>query len=82
MLLAAAAVNSAGMAAAAPSGPGSASDLVQSLTARGYNVMINGTVEGPLSECGVTGVHNPDTSGRAVGFTTVYIDVDCPRTNN
>ena len=45
-------------------------------------VMINGTTDGPLSECTVTGVHNPDTSGRAIGFTTVYVDVDCARTDN
>ena len=71
-----------GVARAAPSGPGSASDVVQSLKDQGYNVMINGTVDGPLSECNVTGVHNPDWSGRAVGFTTVYVDVDCPHTSN
>jgi hypothetical protein len=81
-VLATAMLSPRGVAAAAPTGPGSASDVVQTLTAQGYNVMINGTVEGPLSECSVTGVHNPDTSGRAVGFTTVYVDVDCPHSNN
>lgn len=73
---------SSGAAAAAPTGTGSAGDVVASLKAQGYNVMINGTPEGPLSECTVTGVHNPDVAGRAIGFTTVYVDVDCPRTNN
>jgi hypothetical protein len=81
-VLATAMLSPMGVAAAAPAGPGSASDVVQSLKAQGYNVMINGTVEGPLSECSVTGVHNPDMSGRAVGFTTVYVDVDCPYSNN
>lgn len=73
-----AAVSSAGVAAAAPTGTGSAADVVQSLKTQGYNVMINGTVAGPLSLCDVTGVHNPDMSGRAGAFTTVYVDVDCP----
>ena len=81
-VVAAAVLSSSGVAAAAPTGPGSASDVVQSLKAQGYNVMINGTTEGPLSDCTVTGVHNPDMSGRAAGFTTVYVDVDCPRTDN
>ncbi len=80
--LAAALLSSTGVAAAAPTGTGSASDVVENLEAQGYNVMINGRVEGPLRECNVTAVHNPDMSGRAVGFTTVYVDVDCPRTNN
>ena len=81
-VVAAAVLSSSGVAAAAPTGPGSASDVVQSLKAQGYNIMINGTAEGPLSDCTVTGVHNPDMSGRATGFTTVYVDVDCPRTDN
>ena len=75
-------MSSTGVAAAAPSGPGSANDVVQSLKAQGYNVMINGSIDAPLSDCSVTGVHNPDSSGRAVGFTTVYVDVDCPHTSN
>jgi hypothetical protein len=80
--ISAAALGLPGVASAAPSGPGSASDVVQSLKDQGYNVMLNGTTEGPLSECTVTGIHNPDMSGRAVAFTTVYVDVDCPRTDN
>ncbi len=55
---------------------------MQSLKDQGYNVMLNGAVGGPLSECTVTGVHNPDMSGRAKAFTTVYVDVSCPHTNN
>ena len=81
-IVTAAVMSSTGVAAAAPSGPGSANDVVQSLKAQGYNVMINGSIDAPLSDCSVTGVHNPDSSGRAVGFTTVYVDVDCPHTSN
>ena len=50
----------------------------QSLKAQGYNVMLNGSISEPLSECTVTGVHNPGCRGRAIGFTTVYVDVTCP----
>jgi hypothetical protein len=31
-----------------------------------------------LSECDVTGVHNPGAAGNAIAFTTVYVDVTCP----
>lgn len=77
-IIAAAAVGPMGTAAAAPTGSESANDVVASLKAQGYNVMLNGDISDPLSECHVTGVHNPDASGRAVGFTTVYVDVSCP----
>ena len=82
--LTAAALGVAGAATAAPSGLGSASDVVQSLRDQGYNVLINGTRLGPLSECSVTGIHNPaastplDASGRVTQFTTVYVDISCP----
>jgi hypothetical protein len=78
----AAAAAPTGLAEAAPAGPGSAADVVQTLKAAGYNVMLNGTEEGPLSDCTVTGVHNPDMTGRAAALTTVYVDIDCPRTDN
>lgn len=77
-IVATALLSSVGTAAAAPTGSETASDVVQSLKAQGYNVMLNGSITDPLSECNVTGVHNPDASGRAIGFTTVYIDVTCP----
>jgi hypothetical protein len=79
---AAALMGLAGVAQAAPAGPGSASDVVQSLRDQGYDVMLNGTPEGPLSQCTVTGIHNPDASGHVTQFTTVYVDVSCPRTDN
>jgi len=74
----AAAVGSTGVAAAAPSGVGSASDVVQSLQAQGYNVVVHGAVDEPLSSCTVTGVHDPERSGHTAGLTTVYVDVSCP----
>lgn len=77
-VLAAAVMGSAASAAAAPTGSESASDVVASLKAQGYNVMLNGSISDPLSECNVTGVHNPDASGKAIAFTTVYVDVTCP----
>lgn len=77
-VLATAVLSSAGVAAAAPTGAESAADVVASLQAQGYNVMLNGSISDPLEECHVTGVHNPDASGSAVGFTTVYVDVSCP----
>ncbi len=77
-VMAAAMLGSSAAAAAAPVGSESAGDVVASLKLQGYNVMLNGTISEPLSECSVTGVHNPDASGRAIAFTTVYVDVTCP----
>jgi len=73
----------AGSAAAAPTGGSSAADVVNSLQAQGYNVQTNGSVTAPLSECIVTGVHG-DSAGRTAStqFTTVYVDVSCPPSNN
>ena len=82
--LAAAALGLAGAADAAPSGIGSASDIVKTLEAQGYNVMLNGLRSAPLSECGVTAIHNPARSGstqasdRITEFNTVYVDISCP----
>jgi hypothetical protein len=77
-VLAAALMSSTTTAAAAPTGSEPASDVVASLKAQGYNVMLNGSITEPLSECDVTGVHNPDAAGNAIVFTTVYVDVTCP----
>ena len=73
-----AAMLSAPLAVAAPVGSESASDVVAGLKAEGYNVMLNGSISEPLSECRVTGVHNPVAVGNAIAFTTVYVDVTCP----
>lgn len=82
--LALAAVGLAGAAGAAPAGPGSAGDVVKNLQDQGYNVMLNGSRSGPLSDCIVTAIHNPDSSGQVkpAQFTTVYVDISCPPTNN
>ena len=81
--LAATALGLAGAAAAAPTGGSSASDTVSSLQAQGYNVQLNGSVTAPLSQCIVTGVHG-EPAGRidSTQFTTVYVDVSCPPSNN
>jgi hypothetical protein len=85
--LAAAALGLAGAAVAAPSGLGSASDIVKGLEQQGYTVMVNGNRSAPLSECGVTAIHNParsewtPASGRVTQFTTVFVDISCPSNN-
>jgi hypothetical protein len=87
-ILAAAAPGLAGTAAAAPTGSSSAGDVVNSLQSQGYSVQINGSATAPLSDCRVTGVHgvpNTDGAGRRsdpTQFTTVYVDVSCPPSNN
>ena len=54
----------------------------------GYAVQINGTVSGPLSQCIVTGVHglsNSDQSGHRIDptvFTTAYVDISCPSSDD
>jgi len=72
----AAAVGSAGFAAAAPTGGGNAADAVKELQAEGYNVQVNGSVTDPLSACVTTAVHGVPAS--ASSNTTVYVDVTCP----
>jgi hypothetical protein len=61
---------------------GSASDVVDELQARGYNVEINwtnGFDTKPLSVCWVTGINNPgDQEPSPTTFVTVYVDVMCP----
>jgi hypothetical protein len=82
-VLAAAALGLAGPAAAAPAGPGSASDVIKQLQEEGYSVQLNGDRTAPLSECNVLGV-NPSVSGPAspTEFTTVYVNISCPPRNN
>jgi hypothetical protein len=64
-------------AAAAPTGGSNAADTVKSLQGQGYSVQVNGSVTAPLSQRIVTGVH-----GGAARFTTAYVDVCCPPSNN
>ena len=89
--LAATTLGMAGAAAAAPTGAASAGDTVNSLQAQGYNVQINGTTNGMrLSACNVIGVHglsnsNTDPAGNRIDkteFTTVYVDISCPSSND
>jgi len=82
---AAAAVALAGTAAAAPTGGGNAADTINELQGQGYNVQINGSPSVPLSECTTTGVYgvpntvaSPGAHPGTVPFTTVYVDVSCP----
>jgi hypothetical protein len=80
--LATTAVGWAGAAPAAPTGGSSAADVVRSLEAQGYSVQINGSVTASLSQCLVTGVHGDTVKKDPTQFSTVYIDVSCPPSNN
>ena len=81
--VAGAAFGLAASAAAAPSTVGSAQDTVNRLQGLGYNVAVNGSATAPLWQCGVTGVHPDDPeSVAAARFTTIWVDVSCPPTNN
>lgn len=70
-------------ASAAPTNVGSAQSTVDRLTALGYNVALNGSRTAPLSECSVLAVH-PDDPGTTAArqFTTIWVDISCPPTNN
>ena len=54
----------AGMAAAQPVEPGNAQQTVGLLEAEGYDVVIDRVGSGPISECIVTSVRNPQTITR------------------
>ena len=73
-------------AAAAPSGPGSAQDIINSLEASGYKVVLNKLGDAPLDQATVVAVrpgrevtHRVTESGgdsiEQVLYTTVYVDV-------
>jgi hypothetical protein len=78
--LGAAALGLAGTAAAFPNA-GTAADVVDSLTAEGYNVQVNGLVQVPLKLCAATDVH-PRLDDAATleekQHTQVFVDVSCP----
>jgi hypothetical protein len=76
--LTAGALGLAGATVAAPTGGSSAADVVNSLQSQGYNVQFNGSVTAPLSDCIVTGVHGDS----GIKYSTVYVDVSCPPSNN
>jgi hypothetical protein len=87
-IFAAGAIGLAGTATAVPTGGGSAADTIKALQDMGYAVQINGTVSGPVSQCIVTGVHglsNSDPSGQRIdptAFTTAYVDISCPSSDD
>lgn len=67
-------LGAAPMAFAAPSGTASAAETVDDLRAQGYSVQVNGTRNGPLSNCSVEAIRGlSDTPG-----STVYVDLSCP----
>ena len=68
-------------ATAAPTGGSNAADTVKTLRDMGYNVQLNGTVSGPLSQCIATGVHGLTNSDPTV-FTTAYVDISCPSSDD
>ena len=80
-ILAAGSLAVAPTAAAAPTGGSNAADTINTLRGMGYNVQLNGTVSGPLSQCITTGVHGVTNSDPTV-FTTVYVDVSCPASDD
>ena len=80
-ILAAGTLAVAPSAMAAPTGGSNAADTVNALRDMGYNVQLNGTVSGPLSQCVVTGVHGLANADPTV-FTTAYVDVSCPASDD
>jgi hypothetical protein len=74
-LAASAALSLASPASAAPLGGAAADQVVQTLTARGYTVQINGAQDAPLDRCTVTDV---DGLTGATPGSTVYVDINCP----
>jgi hypothetical protein len=68
-------------AAAAPTGGSNAADTVKTLRDMGYDVQLNGTVSGPLSQCITTGVHGVADSN-PTAFTTAYVDISCPSSDD
>jgi hypothetical protein len=86
--IAASTVTLAAFASAAPSGPSSVDQTVQTLESSGYNVIVNKTGAAPLSQCTVSGVRpgqthstNDSRGSGSINTTitsqTVYVDVAC-----
>ena len=60
---------------------GTAADVVDNLTAEGYNVQVNGLVQVPLKLCNVTDVHptlDDSATLQEKQHTQVFVDVSCP----
>lgn len=76
--LAAAAVGSASPAVAAPSGVGTAQDVVNSLQAAGYTVVLKQVGNASLDKCTVSAVGSDHTaSNRGAGSPAVCLRVSC-----
>ena len=60
-------------AQAAPSGVGSAEDLLKALESSGYNVVLNKLGAGPLDRCTVDSVR----PGAQIVYRTVYLTARC-----
>lgn len=78
--LSAAGLGLAGGANAAPFGGTSADDTVSTLESQGFDVVLNGSANVPLSRCLVTDVHGLPASNAfpPATFTRVFVDVSCP----
>lgn len=88
--LVAASLGQVAPAAAAPSGPGTVQDTVNSLQASGYQVIVSKVGNAPLEKCTVTAVRPGQTYSRTdsgvpganhpvttVTNQTVYVDLRC-----
>ncbi len=91
-VLAAAALGSAATATADPQA-GTAADVVKMLQDQGYDVQFNMPSDMPLSRCTVNGVHGltvmMTSDGKMMlmmapksGVGSVYVDLNCPSSNN
>jgi hypothetical protein len=74
MTLTAGSFGLAATASAAPAG-GSAQQTIDDLRSQGYSVRVNGTYNGPLSNCSVGSVR--EASSGTSGGKTVYVDLNC-----
>lgn len=87
--MATAAMGLAGQATAAPSGPSAVTSTVDALESHGFNVILNRTGAGPLSQCAVSRVRPGqevtrtdsgfpgDNRSSVVVSKTVHVDVKC-----
>ena len=86
--LVALAVILAAPAQAMPTPVGSAQDIVRSLEASGFQVIVNTAGTTPLDRCAVTAVRPGPTSAEGItgalqdvlekpSYTTVYVDIKC-----
>ncbi|CAM3688923.1 hypothetical protein H7J08_04565 [Mycobacterium frederiksbergense] len=76
MALAGGSFGLAATASAAPAGASSVEKTIYDLRTQGYNVQLNGTRNGPLSNCSVDSVRG--ASDASVPGATVYVDLSCP----